>query len=150
MLEGVLVAGIGATVALVLLLCFGNIAADAMPGAVYGHAKISLRADVRLAAFAIASALLVGVGFSILPALHASRFDPFAALKDPEGSAGTIERRWSLRNWLMVMQVAASLILLCGTGLCLRAISQQLRLDAGFRTDSIAVAAPDFERVGLT
>ena len=149
LLEGVLLAGLGALTAMLILGWVGNFVTGMMSAAVYAHADIHLRPDIRVVGFALVSALLVGAGFSILPALQASRFDLFVALKDPEGGAGLRERRWSLRKLLMVAQVAASLALLSGTALCLRAISQQLRIDVGFPTESIAVAAVNLEKVGF-
>ena len=150
MLEGLLLSGFGAAAAMLVLLWLSNVPATIMPGAVYANANITLHPDIRVAAFALAGALLVGAGFSIIPALHASRFDPFAALKHADGSAGFGKHRWSLGKVLMAAQVAGALILLSGTGLCLGAIQRQLRIDVGFRTDPIVVAEVDLERVGFT
>ena len=41
--------------------------------------------DVRILLFAAAAVLAAGIGTSILPALQASAFEPFAALKDGGG-----------------------------------------------------------------
>ena len=104
-------------------------------------------ADVRVLLFAAGGALAVGVGFSILPALQATALAPAAALKD---GAGAGRRRSWLRHGLIVAQVAGSLVLLCGATLCLRSMSKQLSVDLGYRSDRLAVASLDLERVGFT
>jgi predicted permease len=147
LLEGMLLAGFGAVTAIIALQWLGNDAAKMMPGVVYARADIDLHPDIRVAVFALAIALAVGVGFSLLPALRMSRLDPLAVLKDPDG-AGSHRRHGSLGRLLMIAQIAASLVLLSGTGLCLHAIARQLRIDVGFPTKSIAVASVDLESVG--
>src|SRR5580692_8789716 len=61
-------------------------------------------------------ALVCGVGFSLAPALQATKSHLTPALK--EGSALQLPgyRRFGLRNLLMMAQVAASLMLLLMTG----------------------------------
>jgi cell division protein FtsX len=149
-LEGLLLAGLGAAVAMLILIWLGNASTEMMPGIVYARADLNLHPDVRVAAFALVSAVLVGFGFTFLPALQVSRLDPFATLKDPGGGPGSRPRQVPLRTLLMVLQVTASLILLCGTGLCLRSIDRQLRIDVGFPAQSIAVAPVHLEQVGFT
>ncbi|MCX5644849.1 MAG: ABC transporter permease [Phycisphaerae bacterium] len=104
-------------------------------------------ADLRVLLFAAAAVLAVGVGFSLLPALQATALAPAAALKD---GAGAGRRRSWLRHGLIVAQVAGSLVLLCGATLCLRSMSKQLSVDLGYRSDRLAVASLDLERVGFT
>src|SRR5215469_3773643 len=66
--------------------------------------------------FAFALAIVCGIGFSLAPALQATKADLTPALK--EGSALRLPgyRRFGLRNLLMVSQVSASLMLLLLTG----------------------------------
>jgi predicted permease len=104
-------------------------------------------ADVRVLLFAAGAVLAVGAGFSLLPALQASALAPSSALKDMAGADR--RRRW-LREGLIVAQVAGSLVLLCGATLCLRSMSKQLSVDLGYRSDRLAVASLDLERIGFT
>ena len=62
--------------------------------------------DWRAAVFAFGLALLCGIGFSLVPALQATKAEVIPALK--EGSALQLpgHRRFGLRNLLMVAQVA--------------------------------------------
>src|SRR6266542_2139588 len=78
MLEGVLLAALGSVCAVLLLRWLGPSLPALISVAVYKETP--LLPDVRVVAFAIASALLVGAGFSVLPVLEATRFDPVAGL----------------------------------------------------------------------
>jgi macrolide transport system ATP-binding/permease protein len=81
--------------------------------------------DWRAAIFAFGLAIVSGVGFSLAPALQATRADLTPALK--EGSTLRLPgyRRFGLRNLLMVAQVAASLMLLLITGFLVIGISKE-------------------------
>ena len=143
--EGVLVAA-GGTVG--ALLAFSWVGAALMRFAGWWPGPpLRPAADVRVLLFAAAGVLAVGVGFSILPALQASAFAPSSALKDVAGPGR--HRRW-LCQGLTVAQVVGALVLLCGATLCLRSMSKQLSVDLGYRSDRLAVARLDLERVGFT
>ena len=92
------------------------------------------RVDLRVVAFTIATSLLAAVAFGLVPALRASRGDLVPALKSgpAQGAAG---RRFALANGLVVVQVAASLVLLIVAGLSLRSIGGARTIDPGFRTE---------------
>jgi len=89
-----------------------------------------LRIDWRVLAFTVAVSLLTGVVFSLLPAFQSSRPELVPALKD----AGTMGgfRRSRLRNVLVVLQVALSLVLLAGAGLIVRGLQSAQRMRPGF------------------
>lgn len=143
--EGVLVAAAGTVGALLAFSWVGRAIMEFIswwPGA-----PLRLVPDVRVLLFAASSALAVGVGFSIVPALQATAFEPLAALKDGVGTGRT---RLRLRHGLIVAQVVGSLVLLCGATLCLRSISKQLAVDLGYRSDRLAIAPLDLERIGFT
>src|SRR3989442_14361260 len=109
-----------------------------------------LSLDLRLLLFAAGSQLLVGVGFSLFPALSATGFQLFNALKDAEGGDGSDRKRAWLRHGLIVAQIVGSLALLCGATLCLRSMSKQLAVDVGFRSDRLMIAPLNLERIGFT
>jgi predicted permease len=75
--------------------------------------------DARVLVFSIATSLLTGLLFGLLPAISASRIDVMALLKQggSKGTAGTSNR---LRHALIVAEVALSVILLAGAGLLIR------------------------------
>ncbi|HZT60328.1 MAG TPA: ABC transporter permease [Pyrinomonadaceae bacterium] len=89
-----------------------------------------LRIDWRVLAFAVGISLVTGVVFSLLPAFQSSRPELVPALKD-EGSMGGF-RRSRLRNSLVVIQVALSLVLLACAGLIVRGLLAAQALRPGF------------------
>src|SRR5215468_2803145 len=82
---------------------------------------VDLNLDVRVLGFTFALALLTGVLFGLMPALQLSKPDLVADLKEHRG-AGRGAGLARLRSTLVVVQVALSLVLLVGAGLCLRTL----------------------------
>ncbi len=97
--------------------------------------------DARVLLFTLLLSVLTGLVFGIAPALQASNPDLVNALKDEaimlpgKGS----RRHFSLRNLLVVAQVAVSLVLLIGAGLFLRSLRQAQRIDPGFDAENALV-----------
>ncbi|HEV2706870.1 MAG TPA: ABC transporter permease [Pyrinomonadaceae bacterium] len=96
--------------------------------------------DWRVLAFTLALALVSGLLFGLAPALQATRPDLVPALKDEAGAQGGVLRRLSLRNVLVIVQVALSLVLLIGAGLFLRSLRQMTTADPGFNPEGVVVA----------
>jgi putative ABC transport system permease protein len=74
----------------------------------------------RIIVYTGAVALLTGVLFGIVPALQAARADLHDSLKDGGRGAGGSVRRNRLRNALVVVEIALSLVLLVGASLFVR------------------------------
>lgn len=115
-IEGVLLSALGTVGALAALKWFSDAAPALTALVTFGSAgSVSFQPDMRVLLFAVAIALLVGVGFSLPPALHGTRFDPLVILK--ERDAGMSERIWS-----MILVVGhGALLALAGIGLGLPA-----------------------------
>lgn len=90
--------------------------------------------DWRIGLFAFAATIAVGILFGLTPALHSSRPELNADLKEG-GRGGT--RRTGLRNVMVVAQVALALVLLIGAGLMLTSFSRLRNVDPGFRTTEL-------------
>ncbi len=101
--------------------------------------ETSYSIDWRVAAFALGLALVTGLVFGLLPALRASRPDLVTALKASLSEGGFKKSR--LRSGLVVAQVALSLVLLAGAGLFLRSLGAAQKVDPGFETEKILMAA---------
>ncbi len=83
--------------------------------------------------------LLTGVAFGLIPAWQASRPDLNDALKESgRGSTGGI-RKQRLRRFLVIAEVAVSLVLLIAAGLMIRSFARLLSVDPGFRSDHVLV-----------
>ena len=93
--------------------------------------------DGRVLAFTFLLSLATGMIFGLAPALQASRPDLVPALKDEASAAAQGRRRFSLRNLLVVAQVAFSLVLLIGAGLFLRSLNNAQAIDPGFDANKI-------------
>jgi macrolide transport system ATP-binding/permease protein len=106
--------------------------------------------DWRAALFAFSLALLCGIGFSLAPALQATKSDLTPALK--EGSALQLPgyRRFGLRNLLMVAQVAASLMLLLLTGFLVIGIGKESTVQTKFDPHAMVLLSIDPVRDGFS
>jgi putative ABC transport system permease protein len=106
--------------------------------------------DWRAALFAFSLALLCGIGFSLAPALQATKADLTPALK--EGSALQLPgyRRLGLRNLLMVAQVAASLMLMLVTGFLVIGISKESSVQTKFDPNTMFLLSIDPVRDGYS
>lgn len=95
-------------------------------------AGIPLLHDVRvdgLAMVFIASvAVLIGIGFGVLPALQASGSVPQDALKD--ASRGATDGRGWLRRAIVVTEIVLVCVLLTGAGLLTRSLSRVLDVES--------------------
>jgi predicted permease len=104
--------------------------------------------DWRAAVFAFGVAIVCGIGFSLAPALQATKADLTPALK--EGSALQLPgyRRIGLRNLLMVAQVSASLMLLLMTGFLVIGISRGSNIQTKFDPNAMYLFSLDPVRDG--
>ena len=98
--------------------------------------------DLRVLLFTAALSILTGILFGLAPALRSTRPDLVEALKSDAPVFGRL-RRFSLRNALVVVQVALSLVLLVGAGLFLRSLGHASSIDIGRQPDNILLMACD-------
>lgn len=104
---------------------------------------LDLRMDWRVVCFVATLALLTGIGFGLIPALQASRPDLVSSLQ--ENAAGS-RRRVRVRNVLVTMQLALSLVLLITAGLTVRSLQHAELLGPGFNPEHALIMSVD---VGL-
>lgn len=97
--------------------------------------------DWRLFAFTAGVALLAGFLTGLFPALKASRVDLLPALK--EGGALLASSRHPFRSFLVVTQVAVSLIVLICGGVFLQSLGHVSPALLGFRSDHLLLASMD-------
>jgi putative ABC transport system permease protein len=91
--------------------------------------------DGTVLAFTLAASLASGILFGLAPALHCSRPDLNAALKEGTPAAGL--RHGRLRGLLVMGEIAAALVLLAGAALMLNSLSRLLGTGLGFQTTNI-------------
>ncbi len=97
--------------------------------------------DQRVFLFTSALTFLTGLVFGLIPAWTASRTDLTSALR--EGGHGATAGRSYLRDGLVVVQVAATVILLISSGLLLRSFHQLQQVDTGFSAEQVMTMKVD-------
>ena len=93
--------------------------------------------DWRLLAFAASLSIVTGLLFSLGPALQSSRASTAEALKQhARGAVGT-RTTGLFRDGLVVLQVAATMVLLVAAGLMLRTLANLHAIELGFNPDRL-------------
>jgi predicted permease len=98
---------------------------------------IDARPDVRILSFTFGLTLVTGIVFGLLPALRASRPDPWNTLKDTVGSIAGTSGSLFLRKGLVTAQVALSFLLLFGAGLFVQSLQNLKTTDTGVALDNL-------------
>jgi predicted permease len=110
--------------------------------------QLNVDPDWRVFCFAWAASISAGVFFASIPAWHASKTDPNAALKGAAAAWGS--RRLAFREVLVAVQVALCFVLVSGCLLSLRGLQQALRMRLGFEPQRVSVAAFELSLAGYS
>ena len=105
--------------------------------------------DGRVLIFTTLVALGTGVLFGLVPALQFSRLDLAVELKDRTSQPSGTRSRMSVRETLVVVQVALSFVALIGAGLFLRSLLNARQINPGFDADRIAVLSFNLSGQGM-
>ena len=103
-----------------------------------------IRLDAVAAAFTVGLSLVAGLLFGLVPALYGARTDLMAALKT--AGRGGVQRGHTLRDGLVVLELALAVVLLIGAGLLGRSFLRMQQVDLGFRTKGLLTGAVAFPR----
>ncbi|QNI34339.1 ABC transporter permease [Alloacidobacterium dinghuense] len=109
----------------------------------------NLSIDWRVLLYTFVLSVGTGLFFGLIPALIASRPILTSALKGEDALARP-GRRITLRNILVVAQIAMSIILLSATGLFLRSLEHASTIDPGFRSRNVLMVSVDPRVHGYT
>jgi putative ABC transport system permease protein len=120
----------------------------ALPLFSQGELAFDLNLDTRVLIFGMALALVTGMVSGLGPALRASKSDPRAALYGNPTASSLHRSRF--RNFLVVAQVALSLILLVGAALFARTLQSLYAIDPGYRTENVLNLSVDFNTMDAT
>ncbi len=112
--------------------------------------SLDLTLDWRALVFTLAVTAVTGIAFGLTPALAATRTDLTAALKEGGRVQLRHYRRLSLRNGLVVCQMAASLTLLLLTGYLGMGIQSKLGVQEGFNPRNLYLISLDPVRDGYS
>jgi putative ABC transport system permease protein len=139
LVEGVMLSLIGALLG-VLVAVWGSESLVAVILATYTvPPSFDVHPDLRVMAFTISLATLVGLLFSVAPAWRLGRASAIAAL---QGSPRTATRTGRTGRTLVAVQVGLSLVLLMNAGLLVRSLQKIRAVDSGMRTDNVFVVYP--------
>jgi len=99
--------------------------------------SITAHPDPRILTFTLVLSFATGIIFGLVPALRASRPDPWTTLKDTMGSIAGTGGSLFLRKGLVTAQVALSFLLLFGAGLFVRSLQNLKTTDTGVGLDNL-------------
>jgi putative ABC transport system permease protein len=101
--------------------------------------SIAARPDLRILTFAALLSAATGIVFGLIPAIRASRSDPWSTLKETVGSIAGGSGSLFLRKGLVTVQVALSFLLLFGAGLFVRSLQNLKTTDTGIALDNLVM-----------
>jgi predicted permease len=148
LIESMVLAGLGGLAGLILAR-WALLALPALPLANVLGGTLELGVDARVTLFALALVALTGLLFGLAPALRSARTDVSRALRDDRRGASSDRGTVRLRSVLVAVQVAASLVLVLGTGLLARSLAALQTVDTGVDVDRVAYLRVDWSRAGL-
>jgi putative ABC transport system permease protein len=93
--------------------------------------------DGRVLGFAALVAVVTGIGFGLLPALHVARSDISRLLHS--GARGSTRGGNRTRHALVLLELALGMVLLIGAGLLIKSFDRLTHVDPGFRADHLVV-----------
>jgi predicted permease len=132
--ESLVLAACGGALGLALVISAAPLVARLIPNALPIAQTPPM--DLRMLLIAGALTAATGIGFGVLPAVKAcGDTDPDALREGPR--SGASHRTERLRSVLVVAEVTASVALLIGSGLLLRALWKLQGTDPGFRADGV-------------
>jgi predicted permease len=149
MIENMLIALAGGAVALSSTLWTAKVLGALVPSTSLPLA-INGSVDPRVIMATILMSLLTAVISGVAPALRASKLSPAAVLKDEAlNSSGGLHKS-RLTSWLVVAQVALSLLMLTCAGLFVRSLEKAQKADPGFDANHVLLMTFDLHPMGYT
>jgi predicted permease len=143
--ESVLLALLGGALALPLAAALAALITRVQPPLPI-DLGLAVSPDWRVLVFTLVVAIITGAIFGLAPAMRASRPDLVPALKD--STANPKRRRFELRDTLVVVQIAVSIVLVVGGTLMVRSLSAAGRVPLGYDGNRTAYLALALEMSG--
>jgi macrolide transport system ATP-binding/permease protein len=106
--------------------------------------------DMRALGFTLLISLATGIIFGLAPALQASNPDVVPVLKGETLAPKAGFRRFTLRNVLVISQVALSLVVLVCGGLFIKSARNARAIDPGFATENAVAVSVNPSLLGYT
>ena len=110
--------------------------------------SFALRIDGRVLLFTAGVTMLAALVAGLAPALKATRPNLVNELKSDVSATHAGGRRWTLRDGLVVTQIAVTMVLLVAAGLLTRSLMAAQQVDIGFRSGGLAVLSTETSMLG--
>ena len=145
--ESLLLAVSGAAAGLLLAQWTDTLLLRMVSGASSGPPSIhlDLQPDARVLGFTLGVTLLTTILFGLIPSLYSTRLDLTPVLKStPTGTSSEVShRRFPAGKFLVVTQVAVSVILLVSAGLFVRSLSKLGEVKLGYNLENLILFRVD-------
>jgi predicted permease len=136
--ESILLGAISGAVALLTVVWLKSSLLHLAPADLPRLNEVGLSPSVLLFAFSIS--ILTGVFFGLAPALQTARATQVMALREGARGAGSSKHQLKFSRFLVVSEIALSLVLLIGAGLVLRSFWHLLEVRPGFEPHHLTTA----------
>ena len=104
--------------------------------------------DAKVVVVALLLAIVSGFLFGIVPARQVMAANPYSVVK--AGSTGTPGRRITLRDLLLVMQIAICAVLVTSSMVAVRGLLRTLHSNFGFEPGNVTLALTDLHMAGYS
>ena len=111
--------------------------------------RVPVNPDARTYAVAVGLALVSGLLFGLAPVRQVFATAPWQVVKGA-GNAGRARRWFTLREALLVVQIAVCAVLLTGSLVAVRGLARSLHSKLGFRPDNALVVSTDLNMAGYS
>jgi putative ABC transport system permease protein len=104
--------------------------------------------DGPVLAFALAVSVLTALLFGVWPALSFWNTNPYDVLKDGTRTASTTARSVRARTWLVTIELALTVVLLCGAGLLVKSLWRLTAYPSGFAPEHTLTITVQYDARG--
>jgi predicted permease len=111
--------------------------------------NIPVHPDLRTYGVALLLALFSGLLFGIVPVRQVMKADPWQMIRTGMSSTSGM-RRFTLRDVLLVMQVAICAVLVTSSLVAIRGMARSMESNYGFQTQNAVVVSTDLQMAGYT
>jgi predicted permease len=111
--------------------------------------NVPVNPDARTYAVALLLALLSGLLFGLVPVRQVLRADPWQAIRSGVSSTSAM-KRFSLREGLLVVQIAICAVLVTASLVAVRGLARSLHSDFGFNPQHVMIVASDLQMAGYS
>lgn len=147
--EALLISGLGAVFGLAMAAWATRLIVLTAPSTLdLPLGRASSLIDLRVLAFTALAALASALISALVPALKYSRSELVAGVRSDSGRASAVGRGFSAQAAMVVLQLAASVVLLVGAGLLMRTLWHASQVHLGFDPEHTVSASTDLVRQG--